>query len=101
MGSWTVQWAPGPNSLKLARTLILKFILNMKWMIENGAVAKRELKEKWLELELEQLRVGRGREMHLNPHWAAFVRVFFRGAKKFHMPFTLILHATVNLPQDR
>ena len=52
-------------------------------MIEDGGEAKRELKEKWLELELERLRLGRGREMHLNPHWSAFVRVFFRGAIKF------------------
>jgi len=37
---------------------------------------------KWLVLVRQRLGLKRGREMRINPPWTAFVRVFFRGAKK-------------------
>src|SRR5581483_325027 len=43
-----------------------------------------ELKGKWLVLllGLQGLGTGRGREIRINPHLTAFVRVFFLGGKK-------------------
>src|SRR5581483_10440660 len=43
-----------------------------------------ELKGKRLVIVLQGLGTGRGREIRINPHWPAFVRVFFWGGKKFN-----------------
>src|SRR5581483_5430204 len=41
-----------------------------------------ELKRKWLVSKLQGLGTGRGREIRINPHLTAFVRVFFWRGKK-------------------
>src|SRR5581483_9538148 len=38
---------------------------------------RREMKEKQLLLGLQGFGTGRGREIRINPHWPALVRVFF------------------------
>jgi len=38
-----------------------------------------ELEGKWLVLGLQGVGTGRGREMRINPHWPAFMRIFFWG----------------------
>ncbi len=76
------------NSLKLAKTLILKFFLILKPLALAWTRKARALREeKWQKIELQRLGFKQEEEMHLNAPWAAFVRVFLRGAK--NLRFTI------------